>query len=134
MKYNCVECGEPIVYEEQSYIGDYAERMLERRVCFTCLFWLEKVDDLATGDPRIVIVDDCHYYANDFFQKDYPFQPVMLGFGGAVWNIAWDDGRRLTTNNLWCQGGIPDHFKERLPNNACFISEQDMTGEFAREL
>lgn len=45
------------------------------------------------------------------------------GFGGSLFRVKFHDGRYLETNNMWHQGTIPDHFKERLPDNAVFVRE-----------
>jgi hypothetical protein len=41
--------------------------------------------------------------------------------GGARSTIRFRDGRSVVTHNLWCQGEVPAHFREALPDNAEFI-------------
>jgi hypothetical protein len=67
-------------------------------------------------DPACrVVVNNVHYIivpdTNSRFQ----------GHGGAVFEIAFHDGRRVTSRNLWTQGKIPPKWRDRFPNNAEFI-------------
>ena len=117
--FKCMECGENFIKDlmEEAYVGNR---------CFDCSFWQEKLSLKESGDPRQVIVDGEHYMAME--DDGGP----MKGFGGADFSIEYFDGRRIECNNLWHQGEIPEQFRDRLPDNAKFISterdDHSMTG------
>lgn len=105
----CKRCGKGF---ETGYSGDIGAIMVEHGVCFNCAFWIEK---LAVKDsPDVVRVGGTHYWVE---HNDTAFK----GFGGAAFSIKWNDGRTLKCSNLWCQGDIPEHFREELPDNAVFV-------------
>ena len=121
--YQCRECDERIYSTELPYDDEWKGEMIDRQLCFDCLFWTRILDKHNDGDKRCVVVDGMHYYAEDFYQKKYPFEPVFLGHGGRIFNVAWHDGRNVRTNNLWYQGEIPANFRSRMPDNARFIED-----------
>lgn len=45
-----------------------------------------------------------------------------LGFGGRRFRIRFNDGRRVTTHNLWFWGEIPADYRAALPDNAVFVA------------
>ena len=102
----CIECGKNYKRElmEDAYIGNR---------CFYCSFWEEKVR--IKGDPNQTIVNGEHYMVGSSTNG-----PIR-GFGGADFSIEYFDGRRIECNNLWHQGEIPEHFRNRLPDNAKFV-------------
>jgi len=53
-----------------------------------------------------------------------PDQHPFLGCAGRRFWIRFFDGRTITTNNLWCQGEIPEEFREELPDNAEFYTPE----------
>ena len=46
------------------------------------------------------------------------------GMGGQEFRIRFQDGRIVTTRNLWSIGEIPAEYREALPDNAEFIRER----------
>ena len=42
------------------------------------------------------------------------------GFAGVRFQIEFNDGTRVVTTNLWCQGEPNEHWKDKFPNNARF--------------
>ncbi len=122
--YECSEC--------HSFIYDQMMNgavMMERKLCFSCNYWFEWAhllpDELTTllnGEDhkreaeRCVRVNGKHYYYHD----DEP-GAAFQGHGGAKFTIKFNDGRQVITKNLWAQGTIPAHFRDRLPDNAQFI-------------
>lgn len=42
--------------------------------------------------------------------------------GGRKFHIQMHDGQVIETTELWHQGTIPEHFRERLPDNANFLN------------
>ena len=92
----CVICGKEI--EKSSY----SNKVLCSSGCFHEDFWNECIDDSA-----IIIKGEC-YHDGGRKPKNYP---GFLGFGGQEFTIKMNDGRIISTNNLWYNGEVP---KERL--------------------
>lgn len=106
----CVECDEPL---RDAWMEPTKACVLETKTCFNCLFWLDKVRD--AGDTRSVRVSGQHYFIRPDSKGGF------LGHGGAEFCIRFHSGRVVVSHNLWSQGHIPEHFRERLPDNAEFI-------------
>lgn len=110
----CNLCGAKVEHELYSGFGP---RMKRDKLCFTCVFWTEYVEQ--KGDPRQVIVKGSHYWLG----PDKPDQPDdWKGFGGTYYKILFNDGRVVETHDLWYQGVVPEHFKNKLADNAEFAS------------
>ena len=116
--YRCKECGKRCERDHMNYMDECLNSLYENRLCFHCDFWYEKLEWKENNDPNQVIVDGVHNYAYDMTEDRGQF----LGYGGSVFHIRWFDGREKKSNNMWCQGSIPDRFKDRLPDNAEFVS------------
>jgi hypothetical protein len=70
-------------------------------------------------DPtRRVVVNNVHYLIAPDRSDNFG------GHGGARFEIAFHDGRRVTSRNLWSQGKIPPKWRGRFPNNAEFIPQE----------
>lgn len=83
--------------------------------CFLCGYWLEQID--VEPETRVV-VDGVHYrLGNERSQSRF------RGYGGREFVIRFHDGREVTTTNLWHQGTIPEHLRDRLPDNAVFVPQ-----------
>lgn len=108
----CRECGGP---------ADplHPQLMKDEKLCFRCWHWLRLV--AVKDKPTTVRAKGHHYQMGD--DRD-PFP----GFAGATWTVKFHDGRVVTTKNLWHQGEVPEHFRERLPDNAEFVVDPDMAG------
>ena len=78
------------------------------RLCSYCGFWTEK---LSMNGIRI---NGTHYMPSN---DTGPFK----GYGGHDFKIQMNSGEVIHTSNLWCQGDIPENFRERLPDNASFL-------------
>lgn len=122
----CRECGAPVVTRNDSRAAD----MLSEGHCSTCWFWTRR---LAEFGPRFAVVAGCLYsigedelamarrcrwpVENGRLRGDYRH---VLGHAGAECIIRFNDGRTVTTTNLWAHGEVPEWFRERLPDNATF--------------
>ena len=108
----CIECG-------RAEHGEWANKadIEARQLCFNCLFWHEKIG--IADEPRIVRINGNHYAIGDERKGGGKFS----GFGGLEFSIRFNDGREITTHNLWGQGSIPRRFRERLPDNATWITQ-----------
>jgi hypothetical protein len=111
----CSICGQP---REVGIYGSATQGRLDRKeICFGCDFWIEKVLWKTEGDPKAVIVNGRHYYIGEEQEKGYG---GFRGFGGSEFKIKFNDGRRVVSHNLWCQGDVPAHFRDVLTDNAVF--------------
>lgn len=55
------------------------------------------------------------------------------GFGGSKFKVKMNDGRVFETTNLWCQGHITPQWKDKLPDNAEFIYDNQPKEEGMRD-
>ena len=105
----CRECGQTSV--ENS--GDL-EFLARERLCFACNHWTEML--ALRDDERVARIGGRHYMAADKGSK-FP------GSYGRRHVIRFADGREMVSSNLWFQGEIPPHFRDRLTDNAEFVEE-----------
>lgn len=101
---DCAECGKPIG-------TGYSHREF-KECCFTCSCWrVTLASDLAAERP-FAVVEGEHYTFDDATEGR------RRGSAGRAFVVLFTDGRVATTQNLWNQGPIPEHFRSRLPDNA----------------
>lgn len=91
----CTECELPV-------------KRFEGCMCFNCRFWTEKLT------LKGIRVDNEHYMHSDD-------SGAFKGHGGHLFTIQMDSGEILMSSNLWYQGVIPEHFRDKLPDNARFL-------------
>lgn len=113
----CRECGEED--DLNGYQG--ADERARLSLCFGCHHWTRLL--AVAADPKSVRVNGKHYQISNEDTSWAGFR----GFGGAKFIVAFNDGRRLRTSNLWSQGDIPWWFRERLPDNATFENAETKT-------
>ena len=118
MKVNIAKCTECGKHESGDWMEDVAKDLIRRGVCFSCNFWLEKVD--MVGKKKVARINGKHYMIG---REDAP-SLMFRGFGGTKFTVRFFDGRVVETTNLWHQGTVPEHFKERLPDNAEFVYQE----------
>lgn len=104
--YNCVVCGK----EETAHYFDN-KSMVENKLCFTCQFWTEYV----AKEKNSIRIDGNHYMVGS---ATTPHR--YNGFGGRKFRIRKNDGTVIETCDLWSQGPISEHFRDKLPDNAEF--------------
>ena len=108
----CKECGKR---EDGDWADSTAEKLEKYQLCFKCNFWRETV--VIKDSSNVVRIDGRHYIIGKEKEES---SSAFKGFGGSKFVIVFNDGRRIKSTNLWHQGTIPEHFKERLPDNAKF--------------
>ncbi len=118
----CKECGKR---EDKDRVKSEAEKLEKHQLCFKCNFWREKVT--KKDKPRVTRINGNHYAIG---QEEYSSWAEFRGFGGRKFVILFNDGRKVETTNLWHQGTIPEHFKERLPDNAKFEPYTALKGSY----
>jgi len=113
----CSICGR--IYSAR-YIKEVRAQLLAENICHSCHFWNGYVR--IKNDPAIARIRGKHYKVVKETGPDYPAS--CKGYGGSRFIIRWNDGREITTTNLWHQGEIPDHFRAELPDNAIFVRKE----------
>ena len=112
---NCSVCGERD--DTNKYLDDTRMRLIFRGVCFECDFWWNLI--LLKDDPNSIRIEGHHFFISE--EKLPNDQLHWAGFSGREFEIKFNDGRMIETNNLWSQGTIPDRFKKQLNDNAYFV-------------
>lgn len=111
---NCIVCSVCGKIEDVSNWSN-GEIMKQRRMCFTCNFWQDQLDLDNSGKRQFAIIDNHHYVIEPDTIRGFK------GFSGALHKIQFNDGRIVTTKNLWHQGQIPEKWQAKFQNNAKFI-------------
>ena len=110
----CKICGD--VMDSDNYLSDVAFAMDTHQMCFHCNFWREMLEkDAKRPSHTWCMIDGTHYV----IEPDDP-SSYFQGFGGAEFQIEFNDGHRVITHNLWCQGEPPKEWIDKFPNNARF--------------
>jgi hypothetical protein len=129
---NCIECSKTIMFR---YNEDMNEQLRTTSLCFNCHFWTEKLN--YRGDHAVVRANGVHY----MYDTKKPWNTdtnKFRGYGGAIFEIRYfladENQPPVTTNDLWCQGDIPEHFRSRLPDNATITRKVRPEIERFREL
>lgn len=104
----CIVCGKK--FDGKIYYGEYSDCCCSK--CFTKKFW----NDIVTEKDEHIIVDGtCYAIPHDAVNWFH-------GFGGRRFKIKMlDTGDVIETNNLWCQGKVPEEYRHLLPNTAQFV-------------
>lgn len=111
----CKECGGVI---KTNYLGKIGQTLKEKGLCFSCNHWVEIMED--KDNPRRHFVKGVSYWRKDY--RNLPsHEQHVLGFSGSVFKVKTNSGEEYTTNDMWCNGNIPERFKDRLPDNAIFL-------------
>lgn len=109
--FDCRVCGEPA---NLNYF--HWKHLVARHLCHGCDYWTNHVEN---RDSKLSVrVDGCHYLIGPEHVG-----PIGRGYAGRGFVVAFHDGRRVTTTNLWGQGTIPDRWRAQLPDNAVFVHE-----------
>lgn len=108
----CKVCGK----EEDISVYCNQELLEKKGVCFSCKFWNDILKKDSERKPHTwCVIDGTHYVIEPDDPGNY-FQ----GFGGAEFQIEFNDGHRVVTHNLWCQGDIDPVWRDKFPDNARF--------------
>ena len=113
----CEVCGREI---EKS---NYATKVLCSHKCFLEDFWNNCLNEEA------IIIDGVCYHAFDEKPDGYN---GFLGYGGKRYYILKNNGDFFTTNDLWCNGDVPE--ERNIKDNAQFITESEYKNLLSREV
>ena len=110
---NCQICGKEI--ESSSYSGG----IICSSNCHHELFWLEKIREYIEHPETFAIID-----GNSYRIESENVPESLKGFYGNKHTIKYNDGRIITTTNLWTNGEIPTKYRIVLKDNAEFVMEE----------
>lgn len=96
----------------------YSDANLCSSECFHKAYWLERVKNVKSP-TQLVIRGDMYQIAREDDASDF------RGFGGFPHYIKFFDGRVVKTTNLWANGKVPEEYRDKLPDNAEFISQDE---------
>lgn len=77
-------------------------------------FWEEKIAN--KNNQNQVVYNHNVYYIGDG-------KGLSKGFDGDTFEITFNDGRIVITDDLWYNGELPKEFWDKLPDNAKSIKE-----------
>ena len=104
----CEICGKN--FEYKMYYGEYSNCCSGR--CFTRKFWNNIMEE---KDEHVIVDGTCYAIANTPTNG-------FCGFGGCRFKIKmFGTGEVIETNNLWCQGKIPEEYRDQFPDPAQFF-------------
>ena len=104
----CEICGSN--FENEVYSGRFKKCCSSE--CFNKKFW----NDIEQEKEEHIFINGVCYAIAD--KPIYGF----VGYGGRKFKIKMlDTGKIIETNNLWCQGDVPEEYKSQLPDTAEFV-------------
>ena len=109
----CSYCGE---HDELRWVEHVRQELIARQACHGCGFWLSHAERNEAGDAdRYVLTSGYEHYMIGLEDGG-----MFRGFGGHRFAVYWiDDNRETTfTSNLWSQGVVPEHLRDRFTVNA----------------
>ena len=109
----CIECGDEIEFR---WVEEHNTELRRRRMCFIDAFWAEMVEKDAARDNAITTDKYWHFVVGD--EEALPKRGPGRGFDGRRVRVHFRDGRQVESTNLWSQGEIPDHWRNRFAPNA----------------
>ena len=92
-----------------------AKDLIAECMCFSCDLWNRRVEEYKNSAHSIPIIDGIYYSIGDEDSKS-----ISRGFGGARFQIEFNDGFKVVSTNLWCGSEVPEIWKDKLPDNARF--------------
>lgn len=114
----CRICGS--VEDPDRYQSEVCKELHKNNVCMSCFHWSEqhRLDREVRGIHGWAVIEGTHYVISPDDSNAY-----FKGHGGTEFKIRFFDGTEIITHNLWCQGDIPESWKDKFPNNATFIQD-----------
>lgn len=121
-KYVCAACA---CEAQNTYCEPSYTQMMERRLCFTCNYWIE-AEKKYEKEHRSMTIIDGHVYT-----PGNRTSGSMRGMAGRRFNIEYIEpsiftGQRITTFDLWSGSTLPDHLRAKLPDTARFLDGAEL--------
>lgn len=113
LQVTCRECG--VLKSIDEYRQETRERLHRDSLCFDCAHWTDR-HARQLVDPRAIVVDGLAYSLGP---EPAPTERKSwrLGCGGQRWTLRpIEGGPDVVSHNVWCQGVVPPHFRERMPD------------------
>ena len=113
-KLPCQACGDKISF---TFGEERNDELYDNRYCFNCNFWSSALEEMKT-DNNFYVVDGSLCWDGGNGKTD------MFGYrghGGYPFYILCNDGRKVTTDNLWHNGDVPQVWLDKFPNTAKFV-------------
>lgn len=108
-EYHCENCGLPTENVRERYRkGVFPEYILQLKWCFSCMFWKERQEKQLAND-RYFVADWVAFYIPE---KVYPGSPASFGPF-----IHKETGFVIPRQQLWCQGEIPETYRDWFSND-----------------
>jgi len=120
---NCAHCNGLIklTFDEKTNA-----KLTANKTCFACDYWLLRVSRIGHPD-QIVIDGHCYQNSGDKSgQHEHCGKTGFMGFGGHrfTWKML-ETGEVQTSNDMWSNGTIPQHFRDQVPDNAEWVKTED---------
>lgn len=104
----CKICGKE--FNKRCYCPPYDE--ICSSICFSKNFWLEIIQE---KDKHLIVKGECYCLGNEDSLGP-------RGCGGRKFRLRnLQTGEIVETTNLWCQGDIPEEFRDQLLDTHEFI-------------
>lgn len=124
----CRVCGEIIMKGQPHFVVEGG--VVCSSDCYTEMYWLEKVEwslDCRTSEQEPVFRSKGLHYVIGAEDAEMTFR----GYAGQRHFIYYMSGpfagQLFTTTNLWCQGDVPNEYRNDLPDNAKILTPEEFT-------
>lgn len=107
---SCKECSHLI---STTYNEPHKSEMISRNICLRCNIWTNKLNTLP--DPNCFVVNGGVYNVKPNIDGPGGFK----GFGGREFRFIKNSVLTIS-HNVWFNGQVPVHFKDRIKDNATF--------------
>lgn len=115
----CIVCGAE--FEPNDYVPEVAERLSSEHMCHSCDFWNMQHELDRDGSRMDAVIGGMHYVIHPYVDGKVQFGK---GMGGNTVYVRFKDGRIVRSDNVWCQGEVPERFLDMFPDNAEFITAE----------
>ena len=130
----CRQCGTMHLADASETAGSWKQIRLDENLCDICAIGEERARIYADGrGPKWLIVNGKYYATSEAVPLGSPDPRPNApswdkGFGGARWDFQRLDGSEpQTTYSLWHGGTVTEWMRERMPDNARFLSRDEVS-------
>lgn len=116
--YSCSCCGKTEWINQYAKPSMLPDAMSEKQLCYECCYW-EKICE-ETKRSRVLVHNGICYIAKSTRMR--PLSYLSMYQGRHFYAVMYRTHTLVDTNHLIRVGKVPPQFKDRLPDNALFIS------------
>ena len=113
----CTYCGSPVDLRDYK-LSSLQSLMIERKLCFTCAYWMSKADDMP---------EHCHVIDGQLIAfnpwKSLGEREILPARGYKPFYIMLNDGDVKRSNNISVQGAVPQYLRHLFPDTARYINK-----------